>query len=173
MKKKEKKEIIDKIDKTFEVKQKIPKEEKEKIYKRIFQDILVALGIVVYYIFLNLGYINIEESIFLTDLKVFSISILLISIVFFEYSYKKDNGKTAIYGIEILVLAITTLASIYILDIWKEEFSIFIAIFSGVFCIYYFIKTYYIYKKMKKDYYKSLSDIKEIIKKEKRHGKNG
>ena len=93
MKNKEKKEIIEKIDQTFEVKQKMPKKEKEKIYKRISNDILLAVGIVVYFIFLNLGYRNIGEEIFIVDLKVFSMSILIIAILLFEYSYKDNNGK--------------------------------------------------------------------------------
>ena len=167
MKNKEKKEIIEKIDQTFEVKQKMPKKEKEKIYKRISNDILLAVGIVVYFIFLNLGYRNIGEEIFIVDLKVFSMSILIIAILLFEYSYKDNNGKIAIYGIETLLVAIFTLSAIYLLEIYKESFSIVICIFSSIFTIYYLIKSIRIYRKMKKEYYKSLSDIKEIVDKKK------
>lgn len=171
--KKEKKEIIQKIDETFEVKQKMPKEQKEKIYKRIFQEMLLACGIILYFIFLGLGFQNIEEATFLTDLKVFSIGVLIGAIVLFEYSYKKDDGKVAIYGIEVLVVAILTLASIYILDISKEKFQMILSIFSITVALYYLGKGIVIYQRMKKEYYKSLSDIKEIIKKEKRIEKNG
>ncbi len=170
---KKKNEIIEKIDQTFEVKQKMPKTQKEKIYKRIFQDILLAIGISIYFIFLNLGFKNIAEEVFAIDLKVFSISILIIAIIFFEYSYKHNKGKTAIYGIEILVLAISTLAASYLLEIYKNSFSIVICIFSLIFLIYYVIKSIRVYKKMKKEYYESLSDIKEIIKKESVQEKNG
>ena len=49
---------------------------------------------------------NIESSIFIVDLKVFAVSLLAVAIGIFEFAYKKDSGKAAIYGIEILFLAI-------------------------------------------------------------------
>lgn len=166
MRKKEEKEIIEKIDQTFDVKKEMPKEQKEKIYKRIFHDVLLAIGIVVYFLFLNLGYINIGQSVFTTDLKVFSMSVLIIAILLFEYSYKDENGKIAIYGIEVLAVAIATLSSIYLLEFYQNTFQIVICIFSLVFVIYYMVKFFMIFRRMKKEYYKSLSDIKEIVKKE-------
>lgn len=165
---KEKKDIIEKIDNTFEVKQKMPKQEKKYIYKRIVKDLGVAILITIYFIILILGFINVDNNIFLVDLKVFSISIVFSAIAIFEYAYKRDSGRFAIYGIEVLIVAITTLAGMYIIEINKDYFNIIIATISILFIIYYFIKSRLIYKKMKKEYYNGLSDIKEIVKKEKR-----
>ena len=164
--KKEIKPIIEKIDNEFKSKQKMPKIEKEKINKEISKNILIAIGIMLYFYFISLGSVNIQTEIFSVDLRVFSIGILLGAIVLFEISYKKENTKLCIYGIEVLVLAILTLFLIYIYTIYPNAFNLISAWMSLGFAIYYVSKGIVIYKKMEKDYYKSLSDIKEIVKKE-------
>ena len=111
---KEKKEIIEKIDNTFEVKQKMPKQEKFYIYKRIVKDLLIAVIIVLYFLLIMVGYNNIKMEIFIVDMKVFSISAVFTAIAIFEYAYKRDSGRFAIYGIEILIVAILTLPGMYI-----------------------------------------------------------
>ena len=165
-KKKQVKPIIEKIDKEFKSKQKMPKEQEEKINKIIFNNILIAIGVMLYFYFINLGSINIEPEIFLTDLKVFSMGILLLAILLFEISYKKDDGKMCIYGIETLVVAIISLFALYIYSIYRNYFHFIIAYLSLLLAIYYVGKSIVIYKKMEKEYYKSLSDIGEIVKKE-------
>ena len=52
---------------------------------------VIGILVVLYFIFLNLGFKNIEKNIFATDLKVFSITILVISIFIFERAYKNKS----------------------------------------------------------------------------------
>lgn len=167
---KEKKEIIEKIDNEFKIKQKLPKEEKEKINKRLFRNVLVAIGFVLYFYFINLGAINIKPDVFLTDLKVFSITLVAVAIIIFEVSYKKEDGKLCIYGIETLIISFCSLLSIYFFSLFKDVFNLIIANISLLIAVYYIAKCIIIRKKMKKQYYQSLSDINDIIKKESKRG---
>ena len=46
---------VENVQKEISTKIKLPKEEKQKIYKKIFVNLLIALAILIYFIFLNLG----------------------------------------------------------------------------------------------------------------------
>ena len=161
-------DVVEKIEEEIiQKKKKIPKDVLNDINKEIFKIILVAIIVMIYFIFINLGYMNIEGNSYLTDLKVFSITSILLCITLFEKSYKEENGKVCIFGIEVLVIAIYTLLSIYIYIMQNSKFITITSLISLVFTIYYITKSIMIYKKMKKEYLKSLSDIGEIVKKEK------
>lgn len=162
-----KEEIVEKIEKDIKEKKKMPREVQEKINKRIFTNILIACFIFIYFIFINLGFNNIEADAFLIDLKVFSMAILFTAILLFEKSYNKDDGIICIYGIETLVLAIITLISTYFFILMKDKFILLISLVSYFYGIYYVAKSIIIYKKMKNEYIKSLNDISEIVKEEK------
>ena len=143
------------------------KEEKNKLYKKLFKNIMIAIIISIYFIFLNLGNINIDANIFLTDIKVFSIIILGISIIIFEKAYKNDSGELTINAIEILVLACHTLSLIYVTNIFKFDFKYYVLTSSYIFSIYYTFKDIIIYTRENRKYLKQLSDISDIVKKEK------
>ena len=113
--------------------------------------------------FIILGFVNIETEIFFTDLKVFSIALVIIAIGIFEYAYKKDSGKYTIHGIEMLLLAVSTIACIYINLMWGDRFIYIVAFITYVFAIYYLFKSVAIYNKMKKEYF--VNEMKEMIKK--------
>lgn len=153
---------IEKIKET--IKKEIPEEEVKKINKSIFQNILIALLIIVYFIFLNLGFKNIKTDVYVTDLKVFSMCILLTAIALIENAYKKERGDLAIYGIEMIVLAITTVALIYVNLMLSTRYMYIVNAISYIFAIYYLIKSIVIYFKRKKQYF--VRDMKEIMKKE-------
>ena len=156
------KEIEEAVGKEIKAKKKLPSEEIIKINSRVFQNICLAVVIMLYLNFIILGFINIEKSVFITDLKVFSMAILLVSIGVFEYAYKKDSGRYTINGIEILMLSFITMILIYINIMWEGKFVYISAFFTYVFAIYYVAKSIIIYKKMKKEYF--LGEMKEIIK---------
>lgn len=143
------------------------KEEKNKLYKKLFKNIMIAIIISIYFIFLNLGNINIDANIFLTDIKVFSIIILGISIIIFEKAYKNDSGELTINAIEILILACHTLSLIYVTNIFKFDFKYYVLTSSYIFSIYYTFKDIIIYTRENRKYLKQLSDISDIVKKEK------
>ena len=133
-----------------------------KINKRIFQNIIIAVVIVLYFIFINLGFYNIEPIKFLKDIQVFSIITIGITIIIFEKAYKKDSGELAIYGIEALVLSICTLLTIFIEINYRNKFSYIINTIAMLFAIYYVGKSIIIYIKLRKKALKRVSDIDKI-----------
>lgn len=158
-------ENINKLEEEMRKKKSIPKDEMEPINKKIFENILIAIIVMLYFYFINMGSLNIETNVFLVDLKVFSICLIVFTIILFEYSYKKENGNTCIHGIETLLISIVTLLSIYAYTLFFDKFNLLIALSAFSFAIYYVGKSIIIYVKMKKSYFKKLSDIGDIIKK--------
>ena len=157
------KKIQETLKKEITAKKVIPKEEQVKMNVEVFKNIAIAIVMVVFLNFIILGFINIENSVFLVDLKVFAVSILAIAIGVFEYAYKKDSGKIAIYGIETLILAFAMLAFIYLDIMCHSNFVIITVLITYTIAIYYTVKSIIIYQKMKKQYY--INSMKEIIKK--------
>lgn len=158
-------EQFDRIEKEIKNKTELPKDKEENINKNVFKNLLIADVIMLFLFFISLGSLNIETPIFITDLKVFSITLIVFTIILFEYSYKKDDGTICIHGIECFILAIFILISIYLYTIYFKNFSMIVACVSIAFAIYYVGKSIIIYRKMKKQYIASLNDINEIIKK--------
>ena len=93
-----------------EQKKKLPQEVKEKINAKIFENVVILVLIMVYLVSLNLGMNNIPTDNYIMDLKVFSIMLLIISIILFEFGYKKDNESLWLHGVEVIIIR-----SIYII----------------------------------------------------------
>ena len=129
----------------------------------VFKNIVLAIAVVVFLNFIILGFMNIETSVFIVDLKVFAVSLLAVAIGVFEYAYKKDSGKIAIYGIETLVLAFCMLGLIYLDIMWNSKFVIMVILLTYIIAIYYTAKSIIVYQKMRKKYY--IESMKKVIKK--------
>lgn len=141
-------------------------EEKEKnkiIRKKIFENIIIAIAIILYFVIINFSYSRMEEDMLLQGIKMASMGILALSIVTFEIAYHKDSGRIAINGIEILILAIQTLTIWTVINRLKIEFNKYILFSTYAFAIYYVLKSIVIYTIEKKKYLDSLSDIHEIV----------
>ncbi|MBR1803207.1 MAG: hypothetical protein IJ777_04550 [Clostridia bacterium] len=143
--------------------QKMSEEEKMKINTRIFEEVCFAVATMLYLNFIILGFINIETGVFLTDLKVFGIAVLVIAIGMLEYAYRKESGKYCIHGIEMVLLALTTISLLFVTLILEPKFIAIAALMSFLFAIYYIAKSITIYYKMKKQY--TIDNMKKIIKK--------
>ncbi len=156
---------IEKIEKEIVSKKQLPKEEENKINKKVFENILIANVVMIFLYLISLGSLNIETPVFITDLKVFSVTLIVFTILLFEYSYRKENGNICIHGIECFVLAIFMLVSTYLYTIYFSDFYLIVSIASFLFAIYYVGKSILIYLKMRKKYFESVNDISEIIKK--------
>lgn len=156
---------LEKIEKEINKQTKLSKEEKKKINKKIFQNIVMAIGIVIYFIFINLGFSNIEQSTYLTDLKVFGAVAIGITIILFEKAYKKDSGEITIYGIEMLIIAICTLLTNYIYKFHYSKYTYIVTSMAMLFAVYYVGKSIVIYVKMKNKALKKASDIHKIVRK--------
>ena len=163
-----KKSTIEKIEKEISEKTKLPNEIKEKIKKEVFTNIVIASIIIVYFILIVLGSVNSIKNVRTTDLNIFSLLFLGIAIFLFEKAYKKDDEKLAIYGIESLIIAIFTLFLPYIIFELNEvnrKYYLMAGICIG---IYYILKSTIIYVIERNKYINNnISDVKEIVKKEK------
>ncbi len=95
--------------------------------------------------------------------NVSSIVFLTFTIIVFEIGYKKDSGKLAISGVELLVVAIFILFGPYIF--LRFNYTIIYGAIITI-LIYYTIKIIRIYHLEKSNYIKTIDDIQEIIKKE-------
>lgn len=158
---------VENIQKEISTKIKLPKEEKQKIYKKIFVNLLIALSVLIYFIFLNLGYMRLEKEVFENDLKVFAVILICSTIYFIEKAYKTDRETYLSYAIELFVLSIITLYMPYVYY-YQNTLAQLIFTTSAVYIfIYYAIKSIVIYVINKNRYIKCESDVKDIIKDEK------
>lgn len=145
---------------------KIPKEVSQQILKKIVRNLLKAIGIMFYFIVLNLAYLNMKQERLVGDIKVFAGAFLVIGMLFLEKSYKKDDGSLAITGIEFLFLSLHSLSIMHVITLFKYDFRFYLLTSSYLFSIYYVLKAIILYTKERKEYLNSLSDISEIVKKE-------
>ena len=152
------------VGKDLKSKSKLPKTEEKKLSSVVFENLCVAIAIMVYLVFMILGFMNIKEEVYNVDLKVFSFIILVIAILLFERAYKKDSGKLCAFGIETLFLAIATMGLLYVNIEIQNIFLPIAASISMLFAIYYVAKSIYLYSKMKKKYF--VDNMKDIIQKE-------
>ena len=169
MKKEEPKtnENIEKLTEVIEAKKKVPKKVKDNIISKAFENLLFFAIIAVYLGALNLGITNIPTENYLIDLKVFSIILLILTIILFEMGYKKDKTVYWLHGIEVLITAIFTTYLIYLYYLFYNSNILESIIFSviAIYFIYYITKILIIRRKIIKEYNKSLIDIGEIVKK--------
>jgi len=159
------KETINKLEKEVINKKILPVEEIEKIHKKIFENLLIADFVMLFLCLIGLGAFNIGPAAFILDLKVFSITLIILTIILFEYSYKKGSGNICVHGIETLFLAVFTLISIKTYTMYFEKFHFILATSCIIVTVYYAIKTIRASITMKKEYLASINDINEIIKK--------
>lgn len=159
---------IQKIEEEINEKRKMPKEVKESLRKEIFTNIIICACLVAYFLFLFLGSVDKTKAVRVIDLKIFSTIYLATSIILFEIAYKKDSGKIAIHGVEILLVAIMTLFLPYIIFELDSKYQKIYYFVGEYIAVYYVIKCICIAIIRKRKYSKDVSDIKEIIKKEKR-----
>ncbi len=159
------KDLIEKENKKNK-KKKIPKEISQEILKKIFGNLLKAVGVMIYFIILSLAYVTMQQERLIGDIEVFAGAFLVIGIVFLEKAYKKDNGSIAITGIEFLFLSLHSLSIMHIITLLKYDFRLYLLTSSYVLSIYFVLKSILLYTKGRKDYLNSLSDISEIVKKD-------
>lgn len=163
-----KKETVAKIEDEIKQKTKLPNDIKEKIRKSIFTNMLIAIVVISYFIFLILGSTGNIKNIHTINFNIFSIILLGIAIALFEFAYKKDNGTIAMYAIETLIIALTTLFLPYVIFEVSQEHKKYYLLVSSYIGIYYIIKCIFISLNIRRRYLKEQSDIKDIVKKEKR-----
>jgi len=139
----------------------------EEILNKIFWNVIKAIGIVIYFMILNIAYTKMQEIRILEDTKIFAGVFLIAGLIQLERAYKKDSGKIAISALELIVLSLFTLSIIHMATLLKYDFRLYVLTFSYLFAIYYILKSIIVYTKEKREYLQSLSDISDIVKKDK------
>lgn len=156
-----------KQDISLKARKKLPEYIKDKRNDIIFKNVIIAIIITVYMAFLQLGYCNISKNVYINDLKVFSTVLLVISIIFFENGYKKDNEGIFLYGVETLLIAFITLTMQFTMFEAPRTIHIFAELSFIYFIIYYIIKSLIQVRKVKKEYL--TSDVRELVKNKERN----
>lgn len=135
----------------------------QKVSKNIFENLIIAVFIMIYFIIINFAYYKLSRENLLILLKILSMVILTGGIILLEIAYRTDSSKKWINAMEVLIIATHTLSIAHVVELQKLEFANYILVSSYIFSIYYIFKSICTYTKEKRDYLKSLSDIKEIV----------
>lgn len=155
---------LEKIKEEIQKQKKISKENMEKIYLDVFENIMYAIFVLLYLILLCIGSKAIKKEIFITDLKVFSMFSIVFTICMIEYAYKKDSGRYAIHSIELLVISIVTLFTPYFYVVYNNKFIAILTSIALVFGIYFIGKSIIDYIKRKKHALENICDARKITK---------
>lgn len=134
--------------------------------KTIFKNLLGAIGIMCYFIVLNFAYTRMNTERLMGDIEVFSGIFLVLGILMLERAYKKDDGKAALTGVELLCFSLHSLSIGHVITFFSYDFQTYLLTSSCVFASYYVLKAIIIYTKDRREYLKGLSDISEIVKEE-------
>lgn len=138
----------------------------DESYRDVYAQILWAIGVIIYFFLLNLAYIKINSERLSIVIELFATVFLLVGLLILERSYKNDSGKQAITAIELFVLSFHSLTIIHFVTKFQFDFQFYVLTSSYILAIYYILKAIFIYTKAKREYLNSLSDIKEIVKKD-------
>ena len=144
---------------------KVNESQKKSMVKEILTNIFIAIIMVTYLIIVIMGSSNIDIEIFEKDIKVMTLSILAIGIFILEMSYKKDNIKVAMYGIEVLIFGASNLCLIYVIKLYLNNLINIITYIGIGVAVYYILKSVFIAIGNTRKYKKDNNDIKEIVKK--------
>lgn len=147
-------------------KRKMTEKVKNELHQRIFHNVLLAIGVMLYICLIDVAYIYAKQEVMNIAFKIFPMIAIIATVVLFEFAYRKENGKMAIVGIELLVLSILVLYIPYIYQNLDRKFCVQLTFIPIFYAIYYIAKSIVIYIKTEKNYQNNLSDVKEIVKEE-------
>ena len=159
-------ENLEKFQNFIAEKRKLPKELIEKLSKKVFYNLVMAIMIMMGLIALNIVYFQCASEEFSNIAKIVAMTCIVLDIIVFEIAYRKDSGTYAITGVELLVLSIITLfiPRAYFYETYNTKLLLMSS--SILFAIYYVIKCIVVYKKYNIDHINQLSDVKEIVQEE-------
>ena len=131
--------------------------------KKLFINFAILVVFVLYFYLLNNLFFNLGRERFIEIYKYISISIIFLTIIIFEIAYKKESEIITIYGLEVFLLSVNTIISITMISKLNITFENYINISCLCYLIYYIFKFIINYTINKREYLKSLSDIKDIV----------
>jgi len=156
------------IEEEIEKQHKLSPEVKNQIIKKVITNYIVAILILAYFLLMIIGNRYLNKDIFVLGCKISAFIMLVITVTVLEMAYKKDSGTITIYGIELLVVSIFSLFIPYAFYELNENIKKYFMAVGLVMAVYYVIKSIVVYRMQKKKYIKSLSDIGDIIKRDKK-----
>ena len=162
MKNKEIKNFI-KFEQELNERKKIPEKEKKKIKSRTITNAISIILVSIYLSIIAIMERNIETTTYMIILKIFSVVLSIVSIIMIEISYKKNDNALILITVEVLVLTFFTIFLISAYSLYYGQFYKVIVFGISIAIIYYLVKNILYIKKIKKEYYKSLNDIKTIV----------
>ncbi len=155
------------LEETIKIRKKLSKKVKNTIIMFIFYNVIMVVSMLIITFFINIIFNKLKISDFRMYIKYVQMAVAIISIVFFEISYRKDSGKMAIYAIEFSLYSVSVLYVTY-MYVLKDKLE-FLKNVVLIFTIYYLIKScigvvYYRHNYIKNN----ISDVKEIVKEERK-----
>ena len=132
----------------------------------IVKNLLKIIGIMAYFVVLCFAYTRMNTDRLMNDIEVFAGIFLILGLITLERAYKKDSGKMAISGIELLFLSMHSLSINHVITFYQDNLRFYLLSSLGVVAIYYVLKLIIIYTREKRQDLKNLSDISEIVKEE-------
>ncbi len=156
---------INKFDKELKNRKYIPMKDKKSIFYNSFYNMILAGICILFLVFCNYGFYNIEKNAIIVILKLFSFVFLGFSLMFMESSYfiessyKKEKINNCINGIETLIMGIFTLFLPYILQIYTTQYVKLLKISGSIVFVYYLVKSIIVYISNRNKYIRSKDDI--------------
>ncbi len=147
----------------IEKKRKLPKNVKHSINVNIFQNWIAALIVMSYLCAINITYNKVNAVKFGEYMKYYALGIIILTVIGFEISYRKNSVKYMFISIELLLCGILSLYIPYIYLHTTNELRNAVMILPGILIIYYTIKSIFIFKQKQFQYQNNLSDVREIV----------
>ena len=150
---------FEKAKRKYEERMKLPLGVKKGIYVKILKELIIPVVMVVLF---TLTYILKEVLNFIT-INVFVVILGTLSIVIYEFSYRKSKEEYFIKGLEVNVLTYIYIIFSNTLMQARLDFKSML-IYALVIFVYYVIKSVIIYGIEKKKYIQKFIDTKDIVK---------
>ncbi len=161
-------EKLELAEKEIEEKRKLPFDLKNEIFKSIFHNLLIAIIIMVFLCVVNVIFRFLDEVSFEIAMKYLALFIIIITVIVIEVAYRRQSKRTALIGIELLLISVFSLYVPYFYLMASPFFMKLSIVVPGLIAFYYVIKALLIFKSGEIKYHDDLSDVKEILKEEKK-----
>ena len=152
-------ENFEKAKRKYEERMKLPFGVKKGIYVKILKELIIPVVMVVLF---TLTYILKEVLNFIT-INIFVVILGTLSIVIYEFSYRKSKEEYFIKGLEVNVLTYIYIIFSNTLMQARLDFKSML-IYALIIFVYYVIKSVIIYGIEKKKYIQKFIDTKDIVK---------
>ena len=161
-------EKLELVEKEIEEKRKLPFDIKNEIFKSIFHNLLIAVIIMVFLCVVNVLFRFLDEITFEIAMKYLALFIIIVTVIVIEVAYRRSSKRTALIGIELLLISVFSLYVPYFYLMASPFFMKLSIIVPGLIAAYYVMKAILIFKSGEFKYHDDLSDVKDILKEEKK-----